>query len=132
MVADTFDAMTTNRPYQAAMDAEYVIRIINSLAGAKFDPRVVKAITNVFQKGGLRIHRAGVVTEQQVAANEGAAPASKPGTPEPAQPAVKTVPPTTPQTAPQAVPASPASAPVAADKPAATSPFITREPVGKS
>src|SRR5204863_298241 len=32
MVADTFDAMTTNRPYQAAMDPEYVVRIINSLA----------------------------------------------------------------------------------------------------
>ena len=29
MVADCFDAMTTNRPYQAAMDPEYVIRIIN-------------------------------------------------------------------------------------------------------
>ncbi|HEX3094923.1 MAG TPA: HD domain-containing phosphohydrolase, partial [Candidatus Angelobacter sp.] len=38
MVADTFDAMTTNRPYQAAMDPEYVIRIINSLAATKFDP----------------------------------------------------------------------------------------------
>ncbi|HEX7288995.1 MAG TPA: HD domain-containing phosphohydrolase, partial [Candidatus Angelobacter sp.] len=41
MVADTFDAMTTNRPYQAAMDPEYVIRIINSLAATKFDGRVV-------------------------------------------------------------------------------------------
>src|SRR5581483_3340304 len=30
MVADTFDAMTTNRPYQAAADPEYVVRIINS------------------------------------------------------------------------------------------------------
>src|SRR5437868_14294317 len=68
MVADTFDAMTTNRPYQAAMDPEYVVRIINSLANTKFDPRVVAAITAVFERGGLRLHRAGIVSEQQAAA----------------------------------------------------------------
>jgi putative nucleotidyltransferase with HDIG domain len=68
MVADTFDAMTTNRPYQAAMDPEYVIRIINSLAGTKFDPTVVKAMTKVFESGRLRIQRAATVTSQQAAA----------------------------------------------------------------
>lgn len=71
MVADTFDAMTTNRPYQAAMDAEYVIRIINSLANTKFDPYVVAAMTKVFETGKLKIHRAATVipSEQpQVAA----------------------------------------------------------------
>jgi len=67
MVADTFDAMTTNRPYQAAMDPEYVVRIINSLANTKFDARVVAAITAVFEKGKLRLHRAGVVTAEQAA-----------------------------------------------------------------
>jgi HD-GYP domain-containing protein (c-di-GMP phosphodiesterase class II) len=66
-VADTFDAMTTNRPYQAAMDPEYVVRIINSLANTKFDPRVVGAITSVFEKGRLRLHRAAVVSAEQVA-----------------------------------------------------------------
>lgn len=68
MVADTFDAMTTNRPYQAAMDPEYVVRIINSLAATKFDPRVVAALTMVFERGALRVHRAATVTEEQVAA----------------------------------------------------------------
>ncbi|HYX53599.1 MAG TPA: HD domain-containing phosphohydrolase [Candidatus Limnocylindrales bacterium] len=67
MVADTFDAMTTNRPYQAAMDPEYVIRIINSLAATKFDPNVVAAMTRVFQSGRLRIQRAAVVTGEQAA-----------------------------------------------------------------
>ena len=67
-VADTFDAMTTNRPYQAAMDPEYVVRIINSLANAKFDARVVAAITAVFGAGKLRLQRAGVVTAEQAAA----------------------------------------------------------------
>jgi putative nucleotidyltransferase with HDIG domain len=65
MVADTFDAMTTNRPYQAAMDPEYVIRIINSLAATKFDAHVVSAMTKVFETGKLRIHRAATVTGEQ-------------------------------------------------------------------
>ena len=42
-IVDSYEAMTTNRPYQAAMDPEYVVRIINSLANTKFDPRVVAA-----------------------------------------------------------------------------------------
>lgn len=68
MVADTFDAMTTNRPYQAAMDPEYVIRIINSLATTKFDANVVKAMTRVFESGKLRIHRAATITGEEAAA----------------------------------------------------------------
>jgi putative nucleotidyltransferase with HDIG domain len=52
-VADTFDAMTTDRPYQAAMDTEYVVRIINSLAHTKFDPKVVQALTTLFERGEL-------------------------------------------------------------------------------
>ena len=68
MVADTFDAMTTNRPYQAAMDPEYVIRIINSLATTKFDPSVVAAMTRVFEAGKLRLHRAATVHPEQVVA----------------------------------------------------------------
>lgn len=68
MVADTFDAMTTNRPYQAAMDPEYVIRIINSLAATKFDHVVVSAMTRVFESGRLRIQRAATVSGDQAAA----------------------------------------------------------------
>lgn len=68
MVADTFDAMTTNRPYQAAMDAEYVIRIINSLANTKFDPYVVAAMTKVFESGKLKVHRAATVSAEQMEA----------------------------------------------------------------
>jgi HD-GYP domain-containing protein (c-di-GMP phosphodiesterase class II) len=72
-VADTFDAMTTNRPYQAAMDPEYVVRIINSLANTKFDPRVVAALTAVFESGKLRLHRAATVSAETVAAAAAAA-----------------------------------------------------------
>jgi putative nucleotidyltransferase with HDIG domain len=56
-VADTFDAMTTNRPYQAAADPEYVVKIINSLANTKFDPHCVAAFTAVFQRGELHVRR---------------------------------------------------------------------------
>ena len=74
MVADTFDAMTTNRPYQAAMDPEYVIRIINSLANTKFDPHVVAAMTKVFESGKLKIHRAATISAEQAQAATQSAP----------------------------------------------------------
>lgn len=52
-VADTFDAITTNRPYQAAHDHAYAVRIISSLAGKRFDPQAVAALTTVFNRGDL-------------------------------------------------------------------------------
>jgi HD-GYP domain-containing protein (c-di-GMP phosphodiesterase class II) len=53
MVADTFDAMTTDRPYQAAMDPQQVVHLIRSRAGSRFDPKVVEALQTVFQRGVL-------------------------------------------------------------------------------
>jgi HD-GYP domain-containing protein (c-di-GMP phosphodiesterase class II) len=79
-VADTFDAMTTNRPYQAAMDPEYVVRVITSLVDKKFDARVVAALQSVFQKGEFRIRRAAVVSAAQAAAAAAAAAPADPRT----------------------------------------------------
>ena len=62
-VADTFDAMTTNRPYQAARPPEYALKIIQSLANTKFDPRVVDALSRLLERGDLHVRRAAVVTE---------------------------------------------------------------------
>lgn len=56
-VADTFDAMTTNRPYQAAMEPEYVIKRIKALVGTKFDPEVVTALESGFAKGVIRTRK---------------------------------------------------------------------------
>lgn len=64
-VADTFDAMTTNRPYQAAHEPEYAVKIINTLARNRLDPRVVAALTKIFERGELRMHRAGAVAEAE-------------------------------------------------------------------
>ena len=86
-VADTFDAMTTNRPYQAAMDPEYVVRIINSLALTKFDPKVVAALTAVFERGDLKIRRAATVQPDAAAPAPSAAPSAGTGgaAPQPVQ-----------------------------------------------
>jgi putative nucleotidyltransferase with HDIG domain len=71
-VADTFDAMTTNRPYQAAHAPEYAVKIIKTLAQNKFDPVVVAALERVFERGDLNIRRAAVVDETLAAAAAGA------------------------------------------------------------
>jgi HD-GYP domain-containing protein (c-di-GMP phosphodiesterase class II) len=42
-VADTYDALTSNRPYRSAMSHETAIDILNSGAGTQWDPRVVDA-----------------------------------------------------------------------------------------
>ncbi len=80
MVADTFDAMTTNRPYQAAMEPPYVVRVINSLAKTKFDPQVVAALTAVFERGAFRIHRAATLSAEQADAAAAGAETSGGGT----------------------------------------------------
>ncbi|MGA2001103.1 MAG: HD domain-containing phosphohydrolase [Terriglobales bacterium] len=67
-VADTFDAMTTNRPYQAARPPEYAVKIIKSLAQNKFDPQVVAALERVFERGDLHLRRAAVVEDHVAAA----------------------------------------------------------------
>lgn len=47
-VADTFDAMTTARPYRAARTAEQAISEIRSQAGRQFDPAVARHAAAVF------------------------------------------------------------------------------------
>ena len=54
-IADTFDAMTTNRPYQKAMELQYVVEKIKSFAGSRFDPKVVEAFANAVKRGDITI-----------------------------------------------------------------------------
>ncbi|MDX1584812.1 MAG: HD domain-containing phosphohydrolase, partial [Thermoanaerobaculia bacterium] len=53
-VADTFDAMTTNRPYQKAMEISYVIEKIESFSHTRFDPRVVDAFMKAINSGDIQ------------------------------------------------------------------------------
>ena len=52
-VTDTFDAMTTTRPYQRAMDIRFVFQRLRDLAGNRFDPAVVEALIHSYEKGEL-------------------------------------------------------------------------------
>jgi HD-GYP domain-containing protein (c-di-GMP phosphodiesterase class II) len=54
-VADTFDAVTTNRPYQKAHEAKDALRIIENLSGQRLDPRAVTALLAVYERGEIRL-----------------------------------------------------------------------------
>ncbi len=54
-VADTLDAMTTNRPYQSGMDLEFAMNKILALAGTKFDAAVVDALDRAVRAGKIRL-----------------------------------------------------------------------------
>jgi HD-GYP domain-containing protein (c-di-GMP phosphodiesterase class II) len=54
-VADTLDAITTNRPYQSAMDLEYALQRIRSLGVSKFDPAVIAALDAAASSGRLKL-----------------------------------------------------------------------------
>lgn len=50
-VADTFDAMTTDRPYQRAFSVEDAVSRINDLKGIGLDPEVVEAFNRAYKSG---------------------------------------------------------------------------------
>jgi HD-GYP domain-containing protein (c-di-GMP phosphodiesterase class II) len=53
-VADTFDAMTTNRPYQKAMEITYVFTRMRSFIGKKFEKQFVEALITAYEEGLIR------------------------------------------------------------------------------
>ncbi len=53
-VADTFDAMTTDRPYQKAMKFEDAVARIESFVGTRYDPGVVAAFSEACKEGQIR------------------------------------------------------------------------------
>jgi HD-GYP domain-containing protein (c-di-GMP phosphodiesterase class II) len=56
-VADTFDALTTTRPYQQAHDPKDALRIIHSLSGKRLDPTAVAALTAIYERGEIQVPR---------------------------------------------------------------------------
>jgi HD-GYP domain-containing protein (c-di-GMP phosphodiesterase class II) len=78
-VADTFDALTTNRPYQQAHTPEQALSIIKNLAGKRLDPVAVAALLGVYERGEIKIQRFTIkrpVLTPQPAAPAMAAPAA--------------------------------------------------------
>ena len=52
-VADSFDAITSSRPYRAARPADWAMQEIASCSGTQFSPRVVDALSRLFARGTL-------------------------------------------------------------------------------
>ena len=52
-VADCYDAVTTDRPYQAAYQPRYAAEVITKLAGSRFDAKVVTAFLRAYEMGDL-------------------------------------------------------------------------------
>lgn len=64
-VADTFDSMTTDRPYRKHLGDEVALRELETCAGSQFDPVVVEAFMRAYRKG--RIERRPVELKEMLA-----------------------------------------------------------------
>jgi HD-GYP domain-containing protein (c-di-GMP phosphodiesterase class II) len=53
-VADTFDAMTTDRPYAQGLDLETALTRLKGLVGTRYDARVVAAFVAACEEGKIR------------------------------------------------------------------------------
>lgn len=53
-IADTFDAMTSNRPYRQALSHEEALAEIMRHRGTQFDPEIVDALARVYERGRLK------------------------------------------------------------------------------
>jgi len=87
-VADTFDALTTTRPYQRAHTSEETLEIIKNLAGKRLDPKAVEALLAVCARGEIKIQR--FTIKRPIAASSAAATPAVPApttnvSPSPAQ-----------------------------------------------
>jgi response regulator RpfG family c-di-GMP phosphodiesterase len=54
-VADSFDAMTTNRPYRIAMTVEKAVSLLRANAGRQFDPEIVEKFIDLLESGTIEI-----------------------------------------------------------------------------
>jgi HD-GYP domain-containing protein (c-di-GMP phosphodiesterase class II) len=52
-VADTFDAMTTDRPYQKAMELDDALALIKTFVGTRYDAHVVNALIEACESGRI-------------------------------------------------------------------------------
>lgn len=54
-VADTFDAMTSDRPYRKGIKMDKVIKEIERNSGSQFDPKIVSAFLSAYSKNSLTV-----------------------------------------------------------------------------
>jgi putative nucleotidyltransferase with HDIG domain len=53
-VVDTFDAMTSDRPYRKAKSFKMALKEIRDCAGTQFDPQIAQLFLSAWEKGSLR------------------------------------------------------------------------------
>ena len=56
-VCDAFHAMTSDRPYRAALPETEAVRRLKLSAGTQFDPDIVAAFIRVLKNGGITTHQ---------------------------------------------------------------------------
>jgi response regulator RpfG family c-di-GMP phosphodiesterase len=78
-VADTLDAMTSDRPYRKGTSFANAIEEINRCAGSQFDPEVVRAFNDLGEAALMKIKADLVARKLAAAQAKGAADASSPG-----------------------------------------------------
>jgi len=49
-IVDTYDALTTGRPYRKALSQEEAIKIIEAGSGTHFDPQIVKVFLQIIKQ----------------------------------------------------------------------------------
>ncbi len=64
--ADSYEAMTADRPYRRGLSAEAALEELRTCAGAQFDPRIVSLLVDIVQEEELEIESAGVRTADEV------------------------------------------------------------------
>jgi len=55
-VADSFDAMTSHRPYRKAMSSQTALGELREKSGTQFDPRIVEVFCAVFERGAIAVN----------------------------------------------------------------------------
>lgn len=53
-VSDTFDALTTDRPYRKGMDPQEAMECIIKESGTQLDPQIVEVFRHLFKKGAIQ------------------------------------------------------------------------------
>jgi len=53
-VCDTYDAMTSRRPYRAPLSQDMVLRELRKGAGTQFDPRIAQLMIRLLESGEIR------------------------------------------------------------------------------
>jgi len=54
-VADTYDAMSSSRPYRGKLNQELVLEELKKCSGTQFDPKVVKAFLKAYDDGEIEM-----------------------------------------------------------------------------